>query len=251
MAWQRTGHPAGQSTEWVGNRKHISDLACLTASRAARHLRGGGAASSRGPARPRAVPGAHELLGGLLKGKPRLLTVLWLALALPACGDSATGPPVPEEPTEVTLADYSQSPIVDASAFSWIILQKVRTDQTSEWDFVFVLDDDGQAQLYPRSSVLAEPSTSGLQVVDESFEQLTVAPADGYITDEPVAVVVGDVLAAVSQRRCGSAVGLALVRFGKLEVLAIDPARRTLTFKQLANPNCENRSLVPGEVGGT
>ncbi len=244
MAWQRTGHPAGQSTEWVGNRKRISDLACLTASRAARHLRGGRHARAPCPERTNSSEGP-------LKGEPRLLTVLWLALALPACGDSVVGPPVPDEPTEVTLADYSQSPIVDASAFSWIILQKVRTDQTSEWDFVFVLDDDGQAQLYPRSSVLAEPSTSGLQVVDESFEQLTVAPADGYITDEPVPVVVGDVLAAVSQRRCGLAVGLALVRFGKLEVLAIDPARRTLTFKQLANPNCENRSLVPGEVGGT
>jgi hypothetical protein len=82
--------------------------------------------------------------------------------------------------------------------------------------------------------------------VPVSFEDLTIAPADGYVTDEPVAVQVGDVLAAVSRRGCG---GVSLRRFGKMEILDIDPASGRLTFKQLANPNCENRNLVPGEVG--
>jgi len=50
----------------------------------------------------------------------------------------------------------------------------------------------------------------------------------------------------VSQRRCGS---FNLRRFGKLEILAIDRERGEVTFKWLANPNCEIRSLVPGEVG--
>ena len=66
------------------------------------------------------------------------------------------------------------------------------------------------------------------------------------MTDPPGAVQVGDVLAAVSQRRCGS---FNRRRFGKLEILAIDRERGEVSFKFLANPNCEIRSLVPGEAG--
>ncbi|MEE8595767.1 MAG: hypothetical protein V3T25_07845, partial [Gemmatimonadota bacterium] len=100
--------------------------------------------------------------------------------------------------------------------------------------------------LFPRASVLEQPSTAGLQIVPVSFDDLTRAPQGGYITDEPVTVQVGDVLAAVSRRQCGS---LAFVRYGKLEILDIDLIRGRLTFKQLANPNCENPNLVPGEAG--
>ena len=135
---------------------------------------------------------------------------------------------------------------VEPSAFSWIVLSTVRTDQSSQWDFAFALEQDSTAQLFPRGAVLDQPSTAGLQIVPVSFEGLTRAPEFGYVTDEPVTVQVGDVLAAVSRRQCGS---LALVRYGKLEILEIDLVRGQLTFKQLANPNCENPNLVPGEAG--
>ena len=183
-----------------------------------------------------------------MRGALRLLAALSVAWALPGCGDSVIGLPVPDEPTEVTLADFRTSPLVEPSAFSWILVQEVRTDLTSQWDFAFALEADSTARLFPRASVLELPSTAGLQIVPETFEQLTEAPADGYITEEPVSVRVGDVLAAVSRRQCSS---LNLVRFGKLEILDIDVIEGKLTFKQLANPNCENRSLVPGEVGET
>ncbi|UCG76736.1 MAG: hypothetical protein JSV95_05455 [Gemmatimonadota bacterium] len=183
-----------------------------------------------------------------LKRKELLVAAIGVATLLPGCGGSVVGLPVPEEPTEVTLWDFRASPLVEASAFSWIILQKVRTDQTDQWDFGFSLEEDGTALLFPRGSVLDAPSTAGLQFVDETFEQLVLAPDSGYVTDEPVSVRVGDVLAGVSRRDCGV---LNLVRFGKLEILEIDEIRGTLTFKQLANPNCENRNLVPGEVGET
>lgn len=181
-----------------------------------------------------------------MKGVSRLLAATWIAMSLPGCGDSVVGLPVPEEPGEATLADFRTGPLVEPSAFSWIVLSTVRTDQSGQWDFAFALEADGTARLYPRASVLEQPSTAGLQIVPVSFEDLTVAPEDGYITDEPVAVKVGDVLAAVSRRECGS---LSFVRFGKLEILDIDLIRGRLTFKQLANPNCENRNLSPGEVG--
>jgi hypothetical protein len=181
-----------------------------------------------------------------LRGVSRFLAATCLALLLPGCGDSVVGVPVPDEPGEATLADFRTGPLVEPSAFSWIVLSTVRTDQSGQWDFAFALEADGMAQLFPRASVLEQPSTAGLQIVPESFEGLTRAPESGYITDEPVPVQVGDVLAAVSRRQCGS---LGFVRFGKLEILDIDLVRGRLTFKQLANPNCENPNLVPGEAG--
>ena len=177
--------------------------------------------------------------------RPRPWAALILIAGLPACSGTPPGLPVPEEPDEVTVADFLAGPLVEPSAFSWVLLQKVRTDQTSEWDFAFALQDD-VAQLVPRGAALDEPSSAGLQHVDESFDELVLAPEDGYVTDEPLTVRVGDVLAGVSRRNCG---GVSLRRFGKLEILDIDLASRRLTFKQLANPNCENRNLVPGEVG--
>ena len=174
------------------------------------------------------------------------LLAIGLAIALPSCGGSPVGLPVPEEPSQATLTDFRTGPLVEPSAFSWIVLSVIRTDQSNEWDFAFALEADGTARLFPRGAVLDQPSTAGLQVVPVSFEDLVLAPEDGYTTDEPVTVRVGDVLAGVSRRQCGS---LNLVRFGKLEILDIDLVEGRLTFKQLANPNCENRNLVPGEVG--
>lgn len=181
-----------------------------------------------------------------MRGVSRLLAATWMAMSLPGCGSSVVGVPVPEEPGEATLADFRTGPLVEPSAFSWIVLSTVRTDQSGQWDFAFALEADSTAQLFPRASVLDQPSTAGLQIVPVSFDNLIRVPETGYITDEPVTVQVGDVLAAVSRRQCGS---LNFVRFGKLEILDIDLIRGRLTFKQLANPNCENPNLVPGEAG--
>ena len=175
-----------------------------------------------------------------------LVTVGAIAWTLSGCGSTPIGLPVPDEPSEAILADFFVGPLTAPSAFSLILLRAVRTDQTQEWDYVFALEDQGVAELFPRGAVLEPPSTAGLQIVAESFEELTEAPEFGYVTDAPVAVQVGDVLAAVSQRQCGS---FNRRRFGKLEILAIDRERGEVTFKFLANPNCEIRSLVPGEVG--
>jgi len=176
----------------------------------------------------------------------RLVTLGAIAWTLSGCGSSPIGLPVPDEPSEATLADFFVGPLTAPSAFSLILLRAVRTDQTQTWDYVFALTDQGVAELFPRGAVLETPSTAGLQIVAESFEGLTEAPEFGYVTDAPTAVQVGDVLAVVSELRCGS---FRRRRFGKIEILAIDGERGEVTFKFLANPNCEIRSLVPGEAG--
>lgn len=184
-----------------------------------------------------------------LPGTPlRKISILPLAViaavALQACFDS-TGPnlrDVPEEPSEVTVFDFSSSSVRDPSAFDIVSAQTVRIDQSAGWDFLFAVGDDGTPELRPRSQVTDSETDSGLQVSETGFEALGEAPEGGYTTASAVAVEEGDVLAGRSrQAPCR--------QFMKMEVLSVSIAEGTLTFRHLVNPNCERRNLVPGTRG--
>lgn len=178
----------------------------------------------------------------------RLCAVL-VAFGLLACDDPFEDliRPVPEEPTEVTLWDFREGPFNRVSAFDVLGSRPVRPDQTPGWDFLFYLTEQQVPELRPYSVVAVDESDAGLQRVTASFEGLAVAPAEGYEVAVPLSIAVGDVLAMVSRRDPTG--GFRCRRFGKLEVLAIDPEARTVTFRHLINPNCESRGLVPGQRG--
>lgn len=155
--------------------------------------------------------------------------------------------PVPEVPTQVTLWDYREGPFHRPSAFDLADPRPVRVDQVAEWDFLFYLTGTGDAQLRPYATVVDLRSEAGLQKVSSTFDDLRRAPADGYRTDAPTSIAAGDVLAVVSRQRAGTTVRCR--RFGKLEILSVDPDALTVTFRHLVNPNCEARGLVPGQRG--
>jgi len=163
------------------------------------------------------------------------------------CG-SSTEPvliPIPDETEEATLADVSGSTLTDPSAFDVITGQAVRTDQFSGWDFLFEIQDDGSAVLWPREAVTEEDPDAGLQLSSRTFEDLVEAPEEGYSTSESVSVAVGDVF-AVRSRRDPAYGSIRCRRYAKLEILDLDAAGGTVTFRHLVNPNCEKRKLVPG-----
>jgi len=171
-------------------------------------------------------------------------------LALPfvaaACG-SSNDPiilPLPSEPSEADLVNFSGDDLLDPSAFDILDALDARTDQTPGWDFVFQVGPD-TTTLRPRSDVTTDSASSGLQQVPVSFEELTQAPSDGYVTEEPVPVKVGDVLAGRSRR--DPTFSVRCLRYGKFEVLAIDVVAGTVTLKHLVNPNCEQTGLLPGD----
>lgn len=176
--------------------------------------------------------------------------MLALVLGLPAwsaCGD-ATGPgfgPVPEEPGEATLFDFDDGSLRQPSAFDATTGGEVRTDQSSGWDFLFELRDDGTAVLRPRNAVLGGDAASGLQVLDRAFDQVDEAPEGGYRTGQAVTVQEGDVLVGRS-RQDPSFPGIGCRHFFKMEVTTVDEGAGTLTFRHLINPACERRNLVPG-----
>jgi hypothetical protein len=165
-----------------------------------------------------------------------------------ACG-GATAPNTianPDDPTEAVLFDLRDQVVRNPSAFDIISSSPVRLDSNTRWDFVFLIRADGTAILKPRATITDEIRLdAGLVKTSLTFDEVRSAPAGGYERVRATTIDEGDVLAMQSQRdpvlqpvRCR--------RYGKMEILSIDVAAGTVTFRHLINPNCENRNLVPG-----
>lgn len=174
----------------------------------------------------------------------RILLVALAGGALAACEDplAPTLRPVPDEPSETTLYDFRTSELRQVSAFDVVSASAVRTDQTSGWDFLLALED-GAFRFEPRGVVLEESSSAGLQRMSTTFEGLSMAPEDGYVTDGPVPLEEGAVYAARSRQQG------ACLSFLKLEVLAVDAGAGSVSVRYLGNPNCGRRTLVAGATG--
>lgn len=178
---------------------------------------------------------------------PILLLAVGLSLAWSGC-EETTGPgfgPVPEEPGEITLADFGTADVREPVAFDVVRTAGVHPAQDASWDLLFALGDGGAAELRPRGAETeGESSAAGLQTVDRAFDRLDSAPEGGYATRSPVAVEEGDVLAGRSRQDPNFAITCR--HFFKLEVLSVDADARTITLRHLINPACERRNLVPG-----
>jgi hypothetical protein len=183
---------------------------------------------------------------GVSLRRATLPILIALFAVLPGCGDS-TGPqfaPVPETPGEVTLFDFEGSGLTEPSAFDAVDGRAVRTDQTSGWDFLFVVPGSGEAEFRPRNAVLAEDVDAGIQKVDRAFDDIAEAPESGYVTDEPVTVAEGDVL--VGRSRQDPSFRITCEHFFKLEVTELDTGAGTVTLRHIINPACGRRNLTAG-----
>lgn len=178
-----------------------------------------------------------------------LLAGVVLSVALVGCEDplSSRRAPVPDEPSEATLVSLQDGTLRDESAFDVTGPDPVRTDQTSEWDFAVRRGEGGGLEFAPRNLILGTSSAAGLQRSDFAFGEVTEAPQDGYVSDEPVPVETGQVYVARSRR--DPSVALSCFRFMKMEVLSVDDAAGTVTFRYLGNPNCGRRTLEAGASG--
>lgn len=177
-----------------------------------------------------------------------LVPIAAALLGLVACGDTfePVVAPNPAAPTEVTLYDFYTGALQDPSAFDLITGQPVRTDRTVGWDFLLLFDPELGVSVRTRGGFLEEPDEAGAQIAGLGFEELVIAPEDGYVQEEPIAIAPGDVL--VVRSRKDPVYGSVRCRyFGKFEVLAVDAEAASVTVRHLINPNCERRSLEPGD----
>jgi hypothetical protein len=171
-----------------------------------------------------------------------------LVLAAIACGDDTQLPP-PQFPNVVdttVLYALTGTPLATPSGFDGVQGVPVRTDLNRPFDFVVDLDAANVLQLMPVGALGYVPE-AGLLVTTDSFDGVTTAPLDGYVTDSARAADVGTVFvlrSRPSSELC--ALSGVLPRYSKFRVLAIDLPERAITIEFLVDRNCGYRGLAPG-----
>jgi hypothetical protein len=171
-----------------------------------------------------------------------------LLLAVLACSDDS-GLPDPTltnvERTE-TLYALVGTPVNTPSAYSLEGSRQVRTDISVDFDFAYNVESDGRHLFLPRATLGIDTAANvnpGLLASTESFDAITTAPNNGYITDQSVPIAVGDRYFVRGRVTC---LTLGLPKYAKLEILAFDDVAKTVTFRVLTDDNCGFRGLQPG-----
>ena len=173
--------------------------------------------------------------------------------ALAGCSDPNALPPATETNVVDTLTLYSLNgtPISEASGFAVELGREVRTDLFSAFDFVFSVDSLGRPLLVPavgagmpESSLNPGLLPQGTAAGGLSFDQIVLAPFDGYLTTDSLETAVGNTYVVRSRILCS----IGVPRYSKFEVLELNLAADTLrmTVQALTNFNCGYRSLEPG-----
>jgi hypothetical protein len=179
----------------------------------------------------------------------RLLPLILLLLALggAACGDSNGLPDATVANVERTDSLWALvgTPVSTPSGYSVEGSRRVRTDLSVDFDFAYNVETAGEHVFLPRAALgidTANAAKPGFQVRNESFEAITIAPSNGYITDVPVPIAVGQRYAVRSRVTCQ----LGVPKYAKMEILSFDEATRIVSFRILTNDNCGFKSLEPG-----
>ena len=169
---------------------------------------------------------------------------------LAACSDANNLP----DPTSsnfvdtLTIGALEGTPISTPSGFS-VEAGRVRTDQTVQFEFAYnvrrLTDGSYQRVFLPLTSLGITLTTAapGLLHRDESFNDITRAPSNGYVTDSAVPVALGDRF-IVRSRIVQSCASLGVPKYAKLEILSFQDS--TVTFQVLVNDNCGYKDLLPG-----
>jgi hypothetical protein len=173
-------------------------------------------------------------------------TPLLILLALAAgCSDanSLADPTIENVVDTVTIGALVGTPITTPSGYS-VVDAAVRVDQ-KDFEFAYnVQGADSQPVFLPRVALGLASSTSadpGLQTRPETFDDITEARSNGYVTDSAVVVSVGERFLLRSRVICTT---LGVPQYGKLEILALDT--KSVTFQVMVDRNCGYRGLKPG-----
>lgn len=172
---------------------------------------------------------------------------LLLVLGAAACNDNNGLPPatlINVERTE-TLFSLLGTPVSTPSAYALDGARRVRTDLSDAFDFAYNVEPDGRHVFIPRAAFGIDTSNSagpGLQLQSESFEAITVAPSNGYLSTEIVPIAEGERYVVRSRITCS----IGVPKYAKLEVLSFDEVAKTVNFRILIDDNCGFKGLEPG-----
>jgi len=186
-------------------------------------------------------------LGRATNARVGLVAVASLAL-LSACNDDPFAFAWDDEPNTVLLYSLARPELNLVSAFNFFQGTPVRIeapDATGLWDVAVDTRNDEIVLLPPGAlGVIGEARITTLE--NRTLEDVVEAPSDTlvYVASEPVPVEMGNVYVVRTNRSAGS-FGRSCVYYGKFEPVVIDPVGGTLTFREVTNPICSSRDLVP------
>jgi len=177
----------------------------------------------------------------------RLLPLLALSAAA-ACSDSDNLPDPTEENVidTVTVGSLTDTPITTGSGFAVGSVLPIRTDVSPDFDFAYDIQGDpatGTSVILPRAAlgiVSGSAAEPGVMRQDAAFDDIEVAPSNGYVTEEAVPVAVGERYIVRSRVVCN----IGVPRYAKIEIIGLED--NSLILKVLANENCGYRGLEPG-----
>lgn len=172
---------------------------------------------------------------------------LLFALGAAACSDSNGLPDATVENVEHTdtLWALVGTPVFTPSGYSLEGSRRVRTDLFVDFDFAYNVDTGGEHVFLPRAALgidTANAAKPGFQLRNESFEAITLAPSNGYITDSAVPIAAGQRYVVRSRVTCS----LGVPKYAKMEILSFNEETRIVSFRILTNDNCGFKSLEPG-----
>ena len=176
--------------------------------------------------------------------RPAFCLGLLLVAVLAACGGGDDLPANPQANVidTITIGSLSGTPITTPSGFS-VASGAVRTDLSADFDFAFNIQPDGQPVFLPRAELGLPSSTAnpGVQRRNETFDEIDQASSNGYVTDDPVPIALGERYMVRSRVVCGT---LGVPLYAKIEIIGFED--RLVHLKTLANVNCGYKDLTPG-----
>jgi len=177
-----------------------------------------------------------------------LLPLAAAGISLAGCDDpnQLADPSITNRVDTVAMYAIDGTSVRRESAFSIDLGRPVRIDIFSGFDFAFNLDQQGRIVFLP-ARVVGLPESSvdpGFIKNGVPFDQVTVAPLDGYITLDSIIAQVGDNYSIRSRILCS----VGTPKYGKINVLGVNthPETLSVTLEVLVNQNCGYIGLAPG-----
>ena len=123
--------------------------------------------------------------------------------------------------------------------------RRVRTDLSDAFDFAYNIEPDGRHVFIPRAALGIDTSNTvnpGFQARSESFEAITAAPSNGYVSEQVVPIAVGERYIVRGRVTCS----IGVPKYAKMEILSFDDVARIVSFRILIDDNCGFKGLEPG-----
>jgi len=126
---------------------------------------------------------------------------------------------------------------------------RTAADASFFFDVAFDIDASGNVVLLPQRTVASQLTTThgvGLQKSSLAYDAITSGIKSGYRADTALVVNPGQVvLVQVQDPACAVSIASTSI-YGKLVVLSVDTAARTMQIQYASDPNCGFLSFQPG-----